>query len=645
MITIGKSTPTLSITSPSNVVSSLTVSVITSATYGRGGALSYAILAGSGSATVNSNGLITAISAGTATLIVNSTGDVSYYGASTSQSITIGKATPILTITSANTLNVDGALAATATTTAVAGQGGAITFAIIAGSGSATVNAITGLVSAISVGTVTLTASSAGDSNYNGVTASQLITIGKSTPNLTITSSNILGVDGVLSATVNTTATRGRGGAITFAIVGGSGSATVNATSGLVAGINAGTVTLVASSVGDVNYNVGSTSQLITIVKTTPTLVITSSNAFTGTMTATVNSTATGGRGGAITFAIAGGSGSATINSSTGYITAVSAGTVTLSASSTGDSNYNGTTTSQLLIIGKSGQVLSVTSASTMIVDGSLTASVSSTAIGGGGTLSFSITKIGHGSVLINSSTGLMKAMQSGTVILVVTSSGNSNYASATVTQTITVFKTTPTLTITSSNTMVVGGMLTASVNTTATYGRGGAITFAIIAGSGSATVNPSTGAIRAISAGTITLIATSAGDSDYNSAMTSQVITINNNSMTTVSVPPAVKSGDPVLQLNDTISVPEVYSPNGDGIDDSFDIQNITNYPNNELVIADRKGEAVFKAHGYDNQTVIFTGKSSTGDELVEGIYYYYLTYYDNGKLNKRVGYFKLKR
>lgn len=203
----------------------------------------------------------------------------------------------------------------------------------------------------------------------------------------------------------------------------------------------------------------------------------------------------------------------------------------------------------------------------------------------------------------------------------------------------------TPILTITSANTLNVDGALAATATTTAAAGQGGAITFAIIAGSGSATVNPSTGAIRAISAGTITLIATSAGDSDYNSATTSQVITINNNSMTTVSVPPAVKSGDPVLQLNDTISVPEVFSPNGDGIDDSFDIQNITNYPNNELVIADRKGEAVFKAHGYDNQTVIFTGKSSTGDELVEGLYYYYLTYYDNGKLNKRVGYFKLKR
>jgi hypothetical protein len=49
---------------------------------------------------------------------------------------------------------------------------------------------------------------------------------------------------------------------------------------------------------------VASTSQIITINKVTPTLTITSGNAVSGTLSATVTTTATGGRGGAITFAI-----------------------------------------------------------------------------------------------------------------------------------------------------------------------------------------------------------------------------------------------------------------------------------------------------------------------------------------------------
>jgi len=90
---------------------------------------------------------------------------------------------------------------------------------------------------------------------------------------------------------------------------------------------------------------------------------------------------------------------------------------------------------------------------------------------------------------------------------------------------------------------------------------------------------------------------------------------------------------------------IPQALSPNGDGFDDLFEIQNISKYPNNELIIANKKGEAVFKAHGYDNQTVIFTGKSSTGAELENGMYYYLLTFYNNGQVNTLKGYFKLKK
>ncbi len=655
LLTISQSTPVLTITSGDslNVDGTLTVTVVTTATGGRGGAISFAITGGSGSATVDaSSGLITGISAGNVTLVASSAGDSDYSPATTSQALTILATTPILTITSADSLSVDGMLTATVVTTATNGRGGAITFAIVGGSGSATVDANSGLITGISAGMVTLVASSAGDNDYNPATTSQDLTISMTTPILTITSSNSLNIGNTLTATVVTTATNGRGGAITFAVTAGSGSATVDSDSGLVTGISLGDVTLVASSAGDSDYNAASVSQVITISKGTPVVTITLPSGLTvGTsLTATVTTTATISSGGTITFAIVGGSGSATINPVTGFIKGVHAGTVTLTASSTGDANYNAVTASQLVTVGKGSQTLTITSGNAVPVDGMLTAAATST-VSGGGAITYGITNGTTGIAFVNATTGVISAVQHGTVTLKATAAGSADYNSATTTQVVTIVQATPTLKITSANHMVVNSNLTAVVTTSATYGRGGVITYSITGGSGSATVNTSTGVIHAVSVGTVTLTARSAGDADYYSTTVSQLITISSSMLMTeipavtptTFVPESVTS--PTVDAADQIVVPKAFSPNGDGLDDLFEIQNISKYPNNELIIANRKGEAVFKAHGYNNQTVLFTGKASSGAELEDGIYYYLLTFYDNGKLNTFKGYFKLRK
>lgn len=77
---------------------------------------------------------------------------------------------------------------------------------------------------------------------------------------------------------------------------------------------------------------------------------------------------------------------------------------------------------------------------------------------------------------------------------------------------------------------------------TSATYDRGGAISFFISGGSGLATVNSIMGRITAIGAGTIILIAATAGDADYYPASRSQVITI--SSMMAVTLPDSAMVG-----------------------------------------------------------------------------------------------------
>jgi gliding motility-associated-like protein len=640
---------------------SLTVTVVSSATGGRGGSYSYQVLGGSGSATIDTvSGYLMAINAGTVTIGVSSSGDGDYYGGNTTQEITIGKNTPTLSITSSDTMYVDGTLTATVTTTATGGRGGVITFSVRAGSGSATVDVNTGYVRAVGAGTVILTALSAGDSDYIANTQDQQITIGKTTPSLSITSGNSVGVDGTLTVTTTTSATLGRGGNMTYSIIGGSGSATVDGSTGLIQGISVGSVTLIATSAGDADYYSSNTSQLITINKVTPTLIITSvSNTIVDAdLTATVVTTATGERGGNMTYSIIAGSGSATVNATTGLIHAVNAGTITLMVTSAGDTDYYSASTSQLINIGKATPTLVITSANSMIVDGVLTATISSS-VASPGTITYSVTN-GTGIIVVVSNTGKVTAIQAGGSTLKATSAGTSNYYPVTVSHVMTINKATPTLTITSptGSTMIVNRSLTVTFTTSATLNRGGAKSYAITAGSGSATINPTTGFMTAVSVGTVTLTVSTAGDASYYLASASKLITI---TASMLAVDPVVTN--PVLpkekpapistlgqeEHNDsedqTVGVSMVISPNGDGLNDVLVINRIEDHPDNEVVIANRSGEMVFKTHGYNNGTVVFAGASNTGAPLANGVYYYTLLFYDQGKLNRRVGYFELRR
>jgi gliding motility-associated-like protein/uncharacterized repeat protein (TIGR01451 family) len=73
---------------------------------------------------------------------------------------------------------------------------------------------------------------------------------------------------------------------------------------------------------------------------------------------------------------------------------------------------------------------------------------------------------------------------------------------------------------------------------------------------------------------------------------------------------------------------IPEGFSPNGDGVNDSFVIRGILNYPENTFVIFNRWGVKVFEASPYENT---WTGKCDMGlqvggDELPVGTYFYVL-------------------
>jgi gliding motility-associated-like protein len=87
----------------------------------------------------------------------------------------------------------------------------------------------------------------------------------------------------------------------------------------------------------------------------------------------------------------------------------------------------------------------------------------------------------------------------------------------------------------------------------------------------------------------------------------------------------------DPLVQgsgCNITFSIPEAFSPDGDGVNDTFIIEGVEYFDENEIIIFNRWGTEVFRMSPYDNS---WNGTSQNalnvgGEELPTGTYFYIL-------------------
>ena len=76
-------------------------------------------------------------------------------------------------------------------------------------------------------------------------------------------------------------------------------------------------------------------------------------------------------------------------------------------------------------------------------------------------------------------------------------------------------------------------------------------------------------------------------------------------------------------------LTVYNEFTPNGDGINDTFRIDCIEFYPDNTLEVYNRYGSAVFKTSGYANDwdgTANVDGVVKRNEKLPVGTYYYVL-------------------
>lgn len=88
------------------------------------------------------------------------------------------------------------------------------------------------------------------------------------------------------------------------------------------------------------------------------------------------------------------------------------------------------------------------------------------------------------------------------------------------------------------------------------------------------------------------------------------------------------------VVSVRD-IRVPEIFTPNGDGKNDVFDIQNIDFFPDNELLVFNRWGNLVYSMKSYDNSwdgSPNVAGKTGSS-KLPTGTYFYLLMLKNNSE------------
>jgi gliding motility-associated-like protein len=81
-------------------------------------------------------------------------------------------------------------------------------------------------------------------------------------------------------------------------------------------------------------------------------------------------------------------------------------------------------------------------------------------------------------------------------------------------------------------------------------------------------------------------------------------------------------------LEFTHPLSIPNVFTPNSDGVNDTFAIDKLELYPDNELIVYNRLGKEIFRKQGY-------TGEWN-GNAAPAGVYFYQLIVANQDKTRK---------
>ena len=543
---------TLTVTGPGSVTYGATGTA--TATGGSGaGTVSFSVGTSTG-CSISGNVVSVIDATGTCSITATKAADNDYnLGTSSSFPVTLNKAAQAtLTVTTPGSVTYGTPVAASAT----GGTGsGAVTFSAGASTGC---SVITGMVSVTdAAGTCSITAIKAADDNYSSTTSMSFpVMLNKATPvALTIT--------GPASVTYGNTApatTSGGGGTGAITVTAGS-STGCSVTSNVVSATNAiGTCSLTAVQAADNNYSASSTGTAfpVTLNKANQATL-----AVTGPVSLTYGSpaapaSASGGSGtGTLSFSAGGSTGCSVSANAVGVTNA--SGTCTLTASQTGDNNYNPATSAPFpVLLNKANQATL-----TVIAPGSLTYGTTGTAAatGGSGTGGFTFSA-GTSTGCAVSVTTVSVSNASGNCSLTATKAADDNYNSATSNAfPVTLSKAgQATLTMTGPGSVTYGTPGTAA----ASGGSGsGALTFS----AGTSTGCSVSGTVVSVTnaAGSCALTAMRASDSNYNSITSASFPVTLTKASVTITANPQTK---PYLAALPALTFQSSGFPQGSGPD-----------------------------------------------------------------------------
>jgi hypothetical protein len=531
-----------------------------------------------GTSTVT-NGIATlttsTLPAGSDTITAAYGGSANDSTATASLTQTVNKITPTVTVTTSGPSTFGSPV--TITATLPVGTTGTVT--ITSGTttlGSGSVNPTTGIVtittSTLPVGSDPITASFGGDSNNNPATGSTTQTVGKATPVVNLTSSTNPSTPGQLvtfTATLPSSAT----GTVTF-----KNGATVLGTTTLAGGIATATTSSLATGSdpitatynGDGNNNTATASLTQVVAKATPTVVLTSSvNPSTinqsVTFTATVPSTATG----TVTFfdsATSLGTGTITNGVASFTTSTLTVGVHSITASYGGDTTYVSAVSLPISqTVNKITPVLPIPVASTTSPTVGSPVTITETVppgVTGPVTFSNGTTPIGTAPIVGGVATITVSNLPLGTDPITASTPGDSNNNPATSPPvSITVVKTAPTVSVTSSlNPSIFNQPVTFTA--TAPAGATGTITFldgATVLGTGTLNNGQTTLTTSTLIVGSHMITVSYSGDTN-NSSATSVPLTQIVNKATPVIPPPVVSSNNP--PVNTPVTITETVPP-----------------------------------------------------------------------------------
>lgn len=312
----------------------------------------------------------------------------------------------------------------TGTVSATATSGLPVSFST--SSPACTVNASSGLVTVISLGTCVIAADQSGSANFLAAPpVTQTIVIGMANQSISFGPPPTLVFGG--TATITATATSGL--PVSFST--SSPACTVNASSGLVSTVSTGPCVIAADQAGNGNYNPApQVTQSLMVGIANQTISFTSVPALATGGTATITAVASSSL--AVSYSTS--SPACTVNATSGLITAIATGPCVIAANQAGNGNYN--PAPQVT------QSIFVTGGSQTLVFGTIPGLI----VGGSGSLSATSDK-GLTPVTLSSNTpsvcsisgGTVTALLAGTCAITATQAGNGSYASATATLSFTI--------------------------------------------------------------------------------------------------------------------------------------------------------------------------------------------------------------